>query len=315
MTKNKFVLLIALILVTGLVGMLLTSCGAASFESQDEAGGDYSTSDSSSPAPEYAMTAVESLEPDIKRVDGGVGETTLRHVIRTGSIDLAVSNTRETIKEIRSIVKKADGIISSSYIYEIREGQYGASLTLRIPEKLFDAVMEQLEAFGKATNIQTGLDDVTMQYVDLESRLNNQKAQEVRLIEILEMAETVEEVLEVERELYRIRGEIEVMTAQFTYLQDQVSYATINLSLEEEENPTANISPGAFDNFGGRIMQAFIGSINFVLNAFSKVTIAFSALLPVLIVLGLPIFLIILLVRKVAKRKQAAEEKVGVKKD
>lgn len=315
MPKKKFVLLIALILVTGLAGMLLTSCGAASFESQDEAGGDYGTSDSSSPAPEYAMASAESLEPDMKRVDDGVGETTLRHVIRTGSIDLAVSDTRETIKEIRSIVKKGDGIISSSYIYEIREGQYGAYLTLRIPEKLFDAVMEQLEAFGKATNIQTGLDDVTMQYVDLESRLNNQKAQEVRLVEILEMAETVEEVLEVERELYRIRGEIEVMTAQFTYLQDQVSYATINLSLEEEENPTENISPGAFDNFGGRIMQAFIGSINFVLNAFSKVTIAFSALLPVLIVLGLPIFLIILLVRKLTKRKQAAEEKAGVKKD
>ena len=142
-----------------------------------------------------------------------------------------------------------------------------------------------------------------MHYLDLESRLKNQQAQEARLVEILEMAETVEEVLEVEKELYRVRGEIESMTAQFTQLQDQVSYATINLSLREETIPTENISQNAFENLGERIMQALIGSINFILNAISALIIALIAIIPVLIVIGVFVIVILWIVRKVKARK------------
>jgi hypothetical protein len=310
MSARKIVLLIALILIIGLSGILLTSCAAARYLGTSDVQVEYEVSDSYYPTEEYAQREAGQPAPDVKVINGGgVGEVSLRHVIRSGSIDLAVRDTRGTIKEVRAMVTDAGGIISNSYIYEIREGLYGAHLTLRVPEKSFDKIMEQLETYGKATNVQTSLDDVTMQYVDLESRLKNQQAQEDRLVEILEMAETVEEVLEVEREIFRIRGDIEAMTAQLTYLQDQVSYATINLSLREETIPTESISPGAFDNFGQRIAQAFIGSVNFILNAVSFIVLAFTAILPVLIVLGLVALVIILLIRKSLKRKESPASK------
>ena len=309
MSIRKPILFMALALVMIMSSILLTSCAAPGFLDSSEVDVDYGQSDSYYPAEEYAMeqASPQAGDYDVVKVNGGVGENTLRHVISNGSIDLAVKDTRGAIKKIRAMVNDVEGIVSSSYIYEMREGQYGAHLTLRVPERSFDAIMEQLETYGKATNVQTSIDDVTMQYVDLESRLKNQKAQEERLVEILDMAKTVEEVLEVERELYRIRGEIESMTAQLTHLQDQVSYATINLSLREETIPTESISPGAFDNFGKRIAQASIGSINFVLSAFSIIILAFTAVLPVLIVLGLFVLLIFLLVRKLAKRKPKTE--------
>jgi hypothetical protein len=309
MNKKRIFLKIAVALLTVLLGLIITSCGAVNYldRGDSSAGQAYDTVYPE----EYGMSvpAAEAPEFEVRRPDGGVGDSSLRYVIRNGSIDLAVRNTRDTIQTIRGIVSEVDGIVSNSYVYEIREGQYGANLTLRIPAQTFDAVMPQIENLGRATNVQTGQEDVTMHYIDLESRLKNQIAQEERLVEILEMAETVEEVLEVERELFRVRGEIESMTAQFTYLQDQVTYATINVNLREEAIPTENISPGAFENFGRRISQAFISSINFILHSISSIIIAVITILPILILLGLVVLLIVLLIRKLSKRKPDVPDK------
>jgi hypothetical protein len=307
MTRKKLFLIGAITILTVLTGLLLSSCGAASYLGSDDSGYEYDmVEESYAPSPEYAASDSFDGDVDVKRISNGqVGGDAVRQVIRTGSIELTVRNTRETIEEIRDIVAQAEGLIGYSYVYEMRENQYGAYLTLRIPSQRFDSIMSRLEELGKSTNVQTGLDDVTMQYVDLESRLNNQKAQEARLVEILEMAETVEEVLEVEKELFRVRGEIESMTAQFNQLSDQISYSTIDVTLREETIPTEVISPNAFDNFGERIKQAFVGSINFILGAISFIVIALITLIPVLVLIGLFVLFMIWLVKKISRRNKA----------
>ena len=310
MSTRKTGLGITLLVIICLSGLLLSSCGSAAVMDSGGVSSDYAEeSYASAPSPEMAERSAEDGYTEVKRVDGAVvGDSELRYVVRNGSIDLTVQNTRETIKNIQDFVTAADGIISYSYLYEIREGVYGASLTIRVPQERFDSIMAQLEPLGKAANIQTGQDDVTMQYVDLESRLNNQKAQEARLVEILEMAESVEEVLEVERELYRVRGEIESMTAQFRFLSDQVNYSTIEVSIKEEIDPTQTISPGAFDKFGERLLQSFIGGVNFVFRAISAVAVALVALLPVIILLGIIGYLIWIITRRATRKKKAAAE-------
>ncbi|HED24146.1 MAG TPA: DUF4349 domain-containing protein [Firmicutes bacterium] len=313
MTTKRILLISALVIFALLIGTLLTSCAAGNMLGLDSVSSEYPADYGEQPSPEYDMDlAEEAGAPDVRKVQNGSAESAIRHIIRNGSIDLSVKDTRETIQKVRELVSNVDGIISSSNIYEIRDGQYGANLTLRVPENRFDAVMEQLEDLGKVNNTQTGMDDVTMQYIDLESRLNNQKAQEERLVEILEMAENVEEVLEVEKELARVRGEIESMTSQLNYLKDQVTYGTIFLNLREEAISAENISPGAFHNLGQKTGEAFITSINFILNAISYIIIAFSAMLPVLVVIGVIALLIWLLIRRLSRRKQDREV---IKKD
>ena len=309
MSTRKTGLGITLLVIICLAGLLLSSCGSGAVMDSSEVSYDYAE-ESYAPAPssDMAERSAETGYTEVKRVDGVVGESALRYVIRNGSIDLTVQNTRETIKSIQDLVAAADGLISYSYLYEIREGVYGANLTIRVPQERFDSMMAQLEPLGKAANIQTGQDDVTMQYVDLESRLNNQKAQEARLVEILEMANNVEEVLEVERELYRVRGEIESMTAQFRYLSDQINYSTIEVSIKEEIIPTQSISPGAFDKFGERLLQSFIGGVNFVFRAISSVAVALVALLPVIVLLGIFGYLILIITRRATRKKKAAAE-------
>lgn len=298
--RFKFVLVLIAVLA---MAALISGCGAVSYYMPEEAGYDYMDSDAYAPA-EYAMDDEAGRGTENKVLDSTVGEASVRHVIRNGSISLVVDNTRDTVREVTKLVNEKGGIVSSSYIYEVREGQYHADLTLRVPVNLFESTMEQLETYGKVTRSDTGMDDVTMHYIDLQSRLANQEAQEARLVEILDMAETVEEVLEVERELTRVRGEIESMSAQLTHLADQVTFSTIYIALREETIPTGTISPSPFHNLGQRIVDTFTGSINVVLSVVSFMVLAFAALIPAFILLGIIVALIWLLVRKLKNRKK-----------
>ncbi len=310
--------LIATIALLALAGsLLLVSCAAQEYAGYDSVEWDAPVAEDRAAYDDSGYYAEEAYPPsdaaEAYKVEPG--QAGPRRIIRNGSIELSVKDTKETVAEIRQITEAANGLISESYIYETRDGLHHGHMTLRIPETRFDLLMEQLEELGKAANVQFSQQDVTMQYVDLESRLNNQKAQEERLREILEMAENVEEVLEVERELYRVRGEIESMTAQFTYLQDQVAYSTILVTLREESIPTETISPSPFEDFGSRISQALIGSINFLLQVISVLAIAMVALIPIAIVLAIPVTLIWLLVRKRIRQKLEARESSAPSED
>lgn len=316
MTGKRFSFITLLAFITIAAALFLCSCGAGKYTEPA-----YHAYDD---AMEYGAVMEEALdgewdydydeygeeyESDIAADMAGGSATPQarnRYIIRNGSIELSVKNTKEALQQIRKLTADAEGFVSNSYIYEVRENQYNGQMTLRIPEARFEAVMEQLEEIGKAAHTETGADDITMQYVDLESRLKNQKAQEERLIEILDMADTVEDVLEIEKELNRVRGEIEAMTAQLNYLKDQVSYATINVTVREEKVPTDVVKTGAFDDFAFRVREAFIGSINALLGAVSFVIIALIALLPAAIVIVAIILLVRWLVRKRRKNKKAA---------
>jgi len=298
MTVKKIVLIITLVSLVALTGINLTSCAAAGYLDDGTAKDHAEVVEE---APDYERIAEDQ---EAMAESGAVAEhTQQRQIIRSGSISLSVEDTRKKVAEIRDLVNDLDGLIDSSSVYELREGQYGARMTLRVPEKHFETLLDQLENLGKATDIQTQLEDVTMHYVDLRSRLDNQKSQEERLKDILDMAESVEDVLEVEKELHRVRGEIESMTARLTQMEDQINYSTIHVSIREETIPSETISPIAFQNLGNRIREAFIGSINFVLNAISIMIIAFSALIPVLIIVIVLAIIIWLLIRRHHRRK------------
>lgn len=320
MFLKKAAIVTAVILLAGLAASTLSSCSSPLEYAYSEAREDYVETaparpmEEHFPVEEYAkeeweMAGGDSDTPDFDPGAPGAGDPSLRHVIRRGSIDLAVSDTREKLREVQAIVRDAKGIVANLYVYEIREDRYGARATLRIPENRFETVLEQLENLGKATNIQSELEDITMQYIDLESRLKNQEAQEERLMEILDMADTVEDVLEIEKELNRVRGEIESMSARLTRLKDQVTYATINVTLREKSVPTGTVSPHAFHNLGSRISEAFIGSINFILSAVSGLIVLFTALIPALFLLIIIGAVVWLIVRRQLKARTLNREK------
>lgn len=227
-----------------------------------------------------------------------------RFVIRTGSLELTVPDTRKTVEKVEQMIADGDGMVSESNVYEFREGQYAAELSLRVPETRFDSFIARLQNLGEAANVHKSSEDVTLSYLDLEVRIKNLKAEEERLREILIEAKTVEEILKVEQELFRVRGEVEAMTTEFTYLQDQVAFSTIRLSIKEEVIDTQTISQKPFANMGKRMKEALFRSINFISSVAAFLLIALTTLLPVFLIIALIALLIVWLVRVNRRRKK-----------
>jgi hypothetical protein len=174
------------------------------------------------------------------------------------------------------IVERSNGFISDSHSYVTDTGRKRGSITIRIPADRFIAVIDEIACVGDVKSKDTSGEDVTEEYLDLTARLNNSERQEQRLLEILDMANNTKEVLEVEREIWRVRTEIERLTGRIKYLKNRVELATISVSLYEPEPITH--SWGIRD----AIRSAFGGFVSVVRGLIILVGYA----LPILILVG-----------------------------
>jgi predicted nucleic acid-binding Zn-ribbon protein len=125
------------------------------------------------------------------------------------------------------------------------------------------------------TSKSVSAQDVTEEYIDVSARLDNLERQEARLQEILNMTETVEDVLAVEKELERVRGEIESLTGRLNYLDDRIDFSTINIRVTE---------PRPITHSWG-IRDALSESVNGFISMVNALIILVGYLLPLVIVL------------------------------
>lgn len=199
-----------------------------------------------------------------------------RKVITTSDISLKVANVSDTMDTITGITLSSGGFVSRSSINAYDSGERGY-MTIRIPQGDFEPVMSELKTLGRVTSLETSGQDVTEEYIDLSARVNILNSQETRLLEILNMTTTVEEVLDVERELGRVRGEIESITGRLKYLDNMVDLATININIRGPERISSDIG------IIGSIKEAVSGFI-ITINVLIVLT---GYLLPLIILLGL----------------------------
>ena len=108
-------------------------------------------------------------------------------------------------------------------------------VTVRVPAADLDAFVADVSQLGTVVYQSESTDDVTQEHIDLTARLENLRAQEARLRELVAAATNVEEMLAVEKELWRIRGEIESLDAQVQYLERQAARATVTVELTEKQ--------------------------------------------------------------------------------
>ncbi len=210
------------------------------------------------------------------------GETTvIRKVITTGDLAIEVDDASAAVDEIISITQAAGGFVSSSSVYDNYYGENTGKagyVTVRIPQSGFTLVMGEIEALGTVTSKSISGRDVTEEYVDLSARLGNLERQELRLLEILNMTTTVDEVLDVERELGRVRGEIESLTGRLNYLNDRVDLSTINVRVSEPRPITHSwgLRDALSDSVNGFIstVNALIVLIGYVLPILIFVTVS-----------------------------------------
>jgi hypothetical protein len=178
--------------------------------------------------------AANEAAPATPGADGQPAAAVGLKLIRTAQLDLLIEDYDVARPAIDRILAAAGGILAGAEINHY--GQYlSASLTLRIPAESLDRVLAELRALGKVEHEGLGTEDVTRQYVDTDARLRNLTQTEARLRALLDtQTGNLSSILEVEREITRVRGEIEVLTSQLQQLDERVALSTIRLGLREE---------------------------------------------------------------------------------
>jgi uncharacterized protein DUF4349 len=155
-------------------------------------------------------------------------------LIRTGQAVVEVDSVQVGIARVRRLAQETGALVANTIVQTGREQQRSASLELRIPSDRFDAVVNGLAPIGKVESVSISAQDVGEEFVDLSARVANARRLEARLIELLaSRTGRLADVLSVERELARVREEIERYEGRLRYLQAHVSVSSLTVVVHE----------------------------------------------------------------------------------
>jgi hypothetical protein len=195
-----------------------------------------------------------------------------RLIVRTGQASIEVDSLEPAMTELRRIVQRAGGFVADASVQSGRNQLRQATLELKVPSTRFDELTEGLQPIGRLEFVNVGAEDVSEEFVDLTARVANGRRLEDRLVELLRTRTgKLQDVLSVERELARVREEIERMEGRLRYLKASAQLSTLSVSLHEPVPIVATHGPGpiteafraAWRNFVG-VLAGAIASLGFV---------------------------------------------------
>ena len=311
MKKTTKFLALALVLALGLAG-----CGAKTASMTDSY---YSERISSAPMEEARPdTPMESESmPSPASAPGGFGNLAAEDggfdmsekIIYSADATLETTEFEHSIEEIRALVKELGGFMESSTIsgnnyYSISRGNTGgryASFLIRVPSDKFSVLTGSLSEFGNVPYCNTYMQNVTMEYYDAQSRLEAYKTQETRLLEMLAVAESVEDMLAIQQQLTDVQYEIDSLYGRLRYYDHQVTYSTVSLDVTEVREYTPE--PTITLTYWQRMTRGFAESLKNVGEFFQDLFLWFVTSLPWLVPLAAVIVLIAWLVRRSVKNR------------
>ncbi|MDL4841090.1 DUF4349 domain-containing protein [Aquibacillus rhizosphaerae] len=248
--------------------------------------------------------AEENSTPDIP-------EQTERKVIYNATLNIEVKDYTTTVNTIEAKVQENGGYIVESNTYGGSEDEFSAGMMrVRIPQQQFQSFIDVIEEGSvKVLERNVSGEDVTEQYVDLESRLKSKRVVEERLLSFMEQAEKTEDLLTISGDLAKVQEEIEQITGKMNYLENQSSLATVTIQIHENRVNIPNVNDEDLNTWE-KTKQQFMESINFLLTAISGLIVFFVGNLPVLLLfalIGLFVFRIIWKRRKqeIAKKENS----------
>ena len=164
-----------------------------------------------------------------------VGPTANRKLIRNATAELEVVSFDESVQKITAFAAEEKGYVSTTNSEKQENGKLRGEIVVKVLPDNLDRFLGKLRGIGELKNQALTTEDVTKSYFDTESRLKNARLMEQRLIEILKTkSKDVSDLLEVEKELGRVREEIETMQGELKFMDSQVAFATVTITLAEK---------------------------------------------------------------------------------
>ena len=220
----------------------LTAPSGRTEETSDDAysGGTsgYTASDALYMSENTRSAGVESYS--LSAANGGVEETAESKIIRTVSLSLGSGTFTQDLETLQGLCEEAGGWISYiSVSGDEAQASRRASLTLRVPEEKLDAFLQGAGELGRVISQTETAQDVTASYQDIAARLATQQAKMERLQALMSETATLSELLELESAIADTQYTLDSLQSQLNQTDDQVAYATVDVSLREESSADA----------------------------------------------------------------------------
>jgi hypothetical protein len=269
-----------------------------------------------------AMPATDFYAPEEaarQSVDNSVASQQAqdRLVIKNADLAIVVNDPEARMKQISAMAVEMGGFVVSSNLYQSYYGPNSievpeATIVIRVPSERLDEALERIkEGASEVQHENVSGQDVTSQYVDLQSQLRAKEAAEKKLLEILDQATRAEDVLAIYLQVQSVQSEIEILKGQIKYLEESAALSSISARLIAEESAQP-ITVGPWTP-GGAAKEAIEDLIRFVQNFVDFLIYFVLSILPSLILIAIPLYLVYLggraVYRRVNKSKVDMEEK------
>ena len=268
--------------------------------------------DAAAAAPAEAANGAYYDMESAKSEDGGLTGDTDSTVLPEGRNWIITVNMSAETEDLDALMEALNGKISGLGGYVEDQDSYNgsmyssrryrsASLTVRIPAQRVDEFTEEMSGIANVVSTNLSREDITLSYVATESRVKALQTEEARLLELMEQAETMADLLEIESHLTDVRYELENRASQLRLYDNQVDYATIYLSIDEVQEYTPVEEPTVWE----RISGGFVSSIKGVGNGLLDLLVWVLAKSPYLVILGGVTVGVVVLIKKRKARKAA----------
>jgi len=221
--------------------------------------------------------------------------------LETTEFDAALDRIQVLVAELGGFMESTS--ISGSNYSSISRGNVGtrsAYFTIRIPSEHFNTLTGSLSDIGNVPYSRTYSRNITTQYYDTQSRLDAYRVQEKRLLEMLSIAETVEDMLAIQRELTDVQYELDSLTGTLRYYDNQVGYSTVNLDVQEVRDYTPE--PTVRLTYWERMEKGFRESLKATGRFFTELFLWLVTSLPWLVPLAVVLAVLIALLRRKVRR-------------
>lgn len=306
------------LLTTGMI-LSLTACGSANskYGISDLMDADFAVANQSEAAiadssydSGFGMTENSSgAETTVSEEGAAAATATERKLIKNVDMDVETREYDKLLSAVQNKVTELGGYIESMDAYN-GSTYYGyratrnANLTIRIPKDRLDDFLDTVSDLGNVTNRSENVQDVTLTYVDLQSHRDALQTEQERLLQLLEQAESVEDIITIEQRLSDVRYQLESMESQLRSYDNQVDYSTVSLYINEVEVYT----PVEEETTWERISTGFVDSLKSIGEGLKEAAIWFVIHIPYLVIWAVVIVIIILILKKIKKRTKRIRE-------
>jgi Domain of unknown function (DUF4349)/Putative zinc-finger len=225
-------------------------------------------------------------------------------IIRTAQLSLITKEFDKARAQLEVILKRHRGYVGELKVNDTTGSGRTLTATLRIPADQLDATLTEVKTLGRVEAESQSGQDVTSQYVDLQARLSNARNTEQRLTDLLRnRTGKLSDVLEVEQELDRVRGQIEQMEAERKNMSNQVSYATLNATIAEDYKAQLQVVPPSTST---RLSNAAVEGYRSMADGVVSLALFLLSTGPSLLLWGVVLFLPARLIWKKVRRSFAS---------